>query len=79
MTRNHSRIVSASHKCDVCEQEFKSKSGVSKHKKVVHYQHRLKCEDCEKYFTSNNALQHHLSSIHLGKTFDCDVCENSFT
>jgi len=58
-------------KCDICSHEFKSKSGLSQHKKVAKFCKRLQstndtheeenvCEFCQKQFTTNYSFRRHL-------------------
>ena len=66
--------------CVVCENNFSSKSALSRHKIEMHSKAKKGetryCELCEKEFTQIKA---HLKAVHEDlRNFTCDICEKTF-
>ena len=55
--------------------EFKSREGLSLHKRVVHQNFLITCDDCGKKFTQKSNFNTHRKSVHLNERYDCNQCE----
>ena len=64
-----------SQKCEICEKELKSKSGLSKHFDNFHNEEkRFQCNVCHKDFPMQNQLNYHMKSVHENKRHhQCDL------
>ena len=69
------------HKCEICDKEFKSKSGLQSHFFSVHGdgQKEIKCNICQTKFLSQNKLSSHMKRVHENKKYHkCDSSDKAF-
>ena len=67
--------------CEYCDRFFANKSGLARHKSVVHGQKASECEDCGKTFPTMLRLERHIQAVHVPNEtvrFACDICDKSF-
>ena len=68
-------------KCEICDKEFKSKSGLKYHFNITHnFEKKHQCNICQKDFNISSQLMLHLKSVHTNKKdFKCDSCGKAFS
>ncbi|XP_063436988.1 uncharacterized protein LOC134718417 [Mytilus trossulus] len=49
---------------NICKKEFKSRSGLSRHKRLFHTENQLGCGICTKTYKSRDALRRHERTVH---------------
>ncbi|CAG2192632.1 KRAB [Mytilus edulis] len=52
---------------NICKKEFKSRSGLSRHKRFFHTENQLGCGICTKTYKSRDALRRHERTVHQQK------------
>ena len=68
-------------KCEICDKEFKSNSGLKNHFNIVHkLMKENQCKICQKGFKHQSELISHGKIAHENKKYHkCDSCEKSFS
>ncbi|XP_054765160.2 uncharacterized protein LOC129271934 isoform X2 [Lytechinus pictus] len=65
--------------CDICNQRFAYRSGLSLHKKKHFGVKPFRCSDCPMQFFCRSSLKAHFRSSHEGRgEYQCDICEKVF-
>lgn len=69
---SHNGLKMTPYKCNICDKEYFSISGINKHK-LIHKERvrSFKCSKCEKNFFTNESLKQHFSSHSNIKPFVC--------
>ena len=72
------------HKCEICEQEFKTKNSLRRHFNHLHNQKQeYICNICHSGFTKQRVLDSHMKIIHENKRphspHKCESCGKSFS
>ena len=62
------------HKCDSCEEQFRTYVACKNHMNWAHLGIKYECDSCEKQFRTHVARKNHVNSAHLGITYTCHVC-----
>ncbi|XP_037924806.1 zinc finger protein 2 homolog isoform X3 [Hermetia illucens] len=75
-TTSHNELDT--HRCDICNQGFKSKIYVAKHKRAVHETGKHECSVCCKTFTNTMKYNYHMRSHNPIKKYKCTYCDRSF-
>ena len=68
------------HKCNICDQEYKTKNGLGSHIDRTHNQQKVyQCNICNKSFPIQKKLDLHMKSVHeKKKNHKCNLCGKSF-
>ena len=64
--------------CQVCAQEFGSKSALGRHEKLVHPTLTFECHQCGKELPSKRSMKQHKSRMHNDTVFVCPLCLEEF-
>ena len=69
------------HQCEICDKDFKTKSGLQNHFSTIHCEQKEnKCNICHKLFHFPCKLASHIKSVHENKkNHNCDSCGKSFS
>ena len=62
------------HKCDSCEEQFRTYVACKKHMNWAHLGKKYMCDSCEKQFRTHVARINHGNSAHLRIKCTCHVC-----
>ena len=64
-------------KCEICDKEFKSNTGLKKHFTIVHkLMKEHQCNICQKVFKLQSQLTLHMKIAHENKKYHiCDSCK----
>ena len=66
-------------KCNECDKEYYSSSGLFAHKQSIHQNRNYPCKVCGKEFRFVRYLTKHRDSVHLGIKFPCSICKKEFS
>ena len=79
VAENLELVWSKKWKCSGCELDFNSKTGMYKHMKMNHLDH--KCEFCDEVFHVKARLNKHIERVHDGidrPRVPCELCERTY-
>ena len=74
-SRNAISIEKGKFPCGVCEESFKHKTHLNRHK-LTHKERSIPCDHCTKLFADGKLLKIHRPKI--GKTLQCKYCSKIF-
>ena len=67
------------YKCDQCQNEYSTSSGLNYHKQTEHEGVKYACDQCDKQFTRQGSLAEHIKSKHEGIKYACEQCHYQAT
>lgn len=77
--RNDKKTMRKPRKCDICELEFISSTGLRAHK-ITHGEEKVKCDICNAVFCWESNLIRHRRYMHTGeRPYECEICNARFS